>query len=261
MKLSVITICYNEKEIRRTCESIVNQSWQDFEWIVVDGGSTDGTLDILNEYKNRIDILISEKDNGIYNAMNKGIKLAKGEWLSFMNGGDTYYENSTLEKIFNNNDYQASVLYGNVMVKDKITTPPKVMNLRYIGKYSIPHQASFIKKELFDKYGLYNEEYRIVSDYEKFCIFYKNEEKFLNIPLCIANFDNNGVSCNPKYFNIVAQRKEEILNNIFSSEEIKKIKSYTKSKLVFNFIKSYFLFPWYTYKIYKLLIQQKTNKD
>ena len=100
MKLSVITICYNEKNIRKTCESIVGQSWQDFEWIVVDGGSTDGTLDVLNEYRDRIDVLISEPDNGIYNAMNKGIARARGEWLNFMNGGDAFCDKTVLEQVF-----------------------------------------------------------------------------------------------------------------------------------------------------------------
>ena len=97
-KLSIITICYNEPNIEKTCESIINQTWQDFEWIVIDGGSTDGTLEILNKYKTRINKLISEPDKGIYNALNKGIKFAKGEWLNFMNGGDRFCDNLVLEK-------------------------------------------------------------------------------------------------------------------------------------------------------------------
>lgn len=116
MKLSVITICYNEKNIRKTCESIVGQSWQDFEWIVVDGGSTDGTLDVLNEYRDRIDVLISEPDNGIYNAMNKGIARARGEWLNFMNGGDAFCDKTVLEQVFGGGSSRdgADVLYGDM---------------------------------------------------------------------------------------------------------------------------------------------------
>ena len=114
-KLSIITICYNIKdEIERTCKSIVGQTWQDFEWIVVDGGSTDGTLEVLKKYSDRIDILISEKDSGIYNAMNKGIKLANGEWLNFMNGGDNFASNDVLEKVFKNKNYEADILYGDM---------------------------------------------------------------------------------------------------------------------------------------------------
>ena len=90
VKLSVITVCYNEKEIERTCRSIAGQKCQNFEWIVIDGGSTDGTLEILQRYKGRIDKLVSEPDKGVFDAMNKGIKLAHGEWLNFMNGGDLF---------------------------------------------------------------------------------------------------------------------------------------------------------------------------
>ena len=114
MKLSVITICYNIKdEIERTCESIVSQTNQDFEWIVVDGVSTDGTVDILNKYKDKMTVYISEPDKGIYNAMNKGIKRAKGEYLNFMNGGDCFAASDIVEKFYHCPAYGADVVYGN----------------------------------------------------------------------------------------------------------------------------------------------------
>ena len=196
--LSIITICYNEKQIERTCKSIVSQTWQDFEWIVVDGGSTDGTLDILNKYKDRINILISEPDTGIYNAMNKGIKLASGTYLNFMNGGDAFYENTVLEKVFKDKTYTDDVLYGDYYgVSDNIEMPffsPSKIEPE-IWKYrTISHQSSFIKKEVFDKYGLYNENYRIASDFEKFVIFYKNGCSFKFLPLTISSFDLSGIS-------------------------------------------------------------------
>ena len=90
MQLSIVTVCYNEKDIGRTCESIVSQSCQDFEWIVVDGGSTDGSLEVIKHYKERIDILISEPDNGIYDAMNKGIRKSTGELIGIINSDDIY---------------------------------------------------------------------------------------------------------------------------------------------------------------------------
>ena len=95
--LTIITVCRNEPNIERTCESIVSQTWQDFEWIVVDGASTDGTLDILEKYKDRIDVFVSEPDTGIFNAMNKGIRLAHGEFLNFMNGGDEFAKIGTAD--------------------------------------------------------------------------------------------------------------------------------------------------------------------
>ena len=110
--LTIITVCFNIKdEIERTCQSIVNQTWQNFEWIVIDGGSTDGTVDILKKYSDRINILVSEPDKGIYNAMNKGIKLSHGEWLNFMNGGDRFTSNDVLKEVFSGKEYSADVLY------------------------------------------------------------------------------------------------------------------------------------------------------
>ena len=198
-KLSIITICYNIKdEIERTCESIINQTDQDFEWIVVDGGSTDGTIDILNKYKHRMDVFISEPDKGIYNAMNKGIKLSTGTYLNFMNGGDKFIQNDVLEKIFKNKDYDADILYGNMcrFKKKKIIKRiySKPINKKYFYNSCISHQSSFIKRDLFDKYGLYNENYRIVSDWEKWIVFAINNCKFQHLDLFVAIFDTNGIS-------------------------------------------------------------------
>ena len=204
--LSVITICYNEKQIERTCKSIVSQTWQDFEWIVVDGGSTDGTLDILNKYKDRIDILISEPDKGIYNAQNKGIKLAHGKYLNFMNGGDTFYNSTVLEKVFKGYEQTADVLYGKCCFKDDkvvhIYPYPSKIVINFWLEYTLSHQASFIKKELFEKYGLYDENYKIAADKEKFIVFFKNKCSFHCIPYVIATFDMGGISFRNKLLTI-----------------------------------------------------------
>ena len=148
--LSVITICYNEKQIERTCQSIVNQTWQDFEWIVVDGGSTDGTLDILNKYRNRINILISEPDEGIYDAQNKGIKLAHGQYLNFMNGGDAFYNSTVLEKVFKDKDQTADVLYGKYCTIDNqrllVLMHPKKFDSSYWLEHCLNHQSMHTDK-------------------------------------------------------------------------------------------------------------------
>ncbi|MBQ7633835.1 MAG: glycosyltransferase [Alphaproteobacteria bacterium] len=200
--LSIITICYNIKdEIEKTCQSIVNQTWQDFEWIVIDGGSTDGTVDILNKYRSRINVFISEKDKGVYNAMNKGIKLASGEWLSFMNGGDAYAANDVLEKVFKDKNYDADVLYGNVnkIYPDGHTEYSNYktkIDLSYFANDVINHQSSFIKRNLFDKFGLYDEKYKIAADWEKWIVFMKNGCKFQKIDVIVADFMYNGISSN-----------------------------------------------------------------
>ena len=197
--LSIITICYNIKDdIKRTCDSIVNQTWQDFEWIVVDGGSTDGTVEILKKYQNRINILISEPDKGIYNAMNKGIKLAHGEWLNFMNGGDSYTTNDVLQNVFKGKSYDADILYGYVCMchpngNNKICKYPSQISKLYFYNRIINHQASFIKRSLFTKYGLYNEAYRIVSDWEKWIVFADNHCRFEPLKIVVADFWYGGI--------------------------------------------------------------------
>lgn len=202
-KLSIITICYNEKQIEQTCQSIVNQTWQDFEWIVVDGGSTDGTLDVLNKYRDRIDILISEPDKGIYNAQNKGIKLAHGQYLNFMNGGDAFYNSTVLEKVFKDREQIADVLYGKYCIQDgkfiHINPVPMRVSSDYWLKHTLNHQSAFIKRELFDKYGLYDESYKIAADKEKFVLFFNKGHSFQYLPETIAIFDMGGINAKNRY--------------------------------------------------------------
>lgn len=222
--LSIITICYNEKQIERTCKSITEQTWQDFEWIVIDGGSTDGTLDILNKYKDRINILISEPDTGIYNAMNKGIKLATGTYLNFMNGGDAFYENTTLEKVFKDKKHTDDVLYGDCCgiyktIQRPYFCPSQIAPEMWLYR-TINHQSSFIKKALFYKYGLYNENYRISSDLEKFIIFYKNRCSFKYLSLTISFFDMAGIS-NTNQKRMAQERRQIEKELLFKKTEYK----------------------------------------
>ena len=170
VKLSVITVCYNEKEIERTCRSIAGQKCQNFEWIVIDGGSTDGTLEILQRYKGRIDKLVSEPDKGVFDAMNKGIKLAHGEWLNFMNGGDLFANDEVVGEFLRReaNADGAGVIYADFHVvyddgqRRLRTFDGQPLDKRFFYGDCIGHQASFIRRELFDKYGLYNDVHRIV---------------------------------------------------------------------------------------------------
>lgn len=256
MKLSIITICYNEKQIRRTCESIVQQTWQDFEWIVVDGGSTDGTLDILNEYKSRINLLISEKDNGVYNAMNKGIRLAKGEWLSFMNGGDSFYSSDVLQKSFGENfNSDAGILYGSTYTpeKDKFRKNPKKLDYFFFIGSNINHQSTFIKKSLFDKYGLYDENMKIAADFDKWCQFMCNGEKFQYLDFCVAANDLLGISSNPKYLEIQNIEHQTAIERNYTAKDLKKFrhKQRWSFKTFTKVIKAYILFPWYIFQIYQ----------
>ena len=194
MKLSIITVSYNIKdEIERTCESIVNQTWQDFEWIVIDGGSTDGTLEVLEKYKSRINILISEPDKGLYDGMNKGVLNSTGEYLNFMNSGDEYHDKDVLEDIFINNNFNHDIVYGGELKVFKDCYQIVNTEFDFTSKifwhlqYHLRHQTCFIKKELFNKYGLYDLQYRSASDFEAFM-------RFLYIHKCSSLYINRIVS-------------------------------------------------------------------
>src|SRR5438105_14705 len=119
-RISIITVVYNNvANIEVTILSILNQTYKNIEYIVIDGGSTDGTLDVIKKYKDKISFWVSEKDNGIYDAMNKGIKVATGEWINFINSGDSYFDNDVLEKIMEAEYFNATsidVIYGNTQI-------------------------------------------------------------------------------------------------------------------------------------------------
>ena len=202
MKLSVITICYNEKNIRKTCESIVGQSWQDFEWIVVDGGSTDGTLDVLNEYRDRIDVLISEPDNGIYNAMNKGIALASGDYLCFLNAGDCFHEDDTLQQMVHtiNGSELPDVLYGETAIVDqdrhflrmrRLSAPETLTWKSFKQGMLVCHQAFFARHTLVEPYNL---KYRFSADFDWCIRIMKKARTLHNTHLTIIDYLDEGMT-------------------------------------------------------------------
>lgn len=170
MKFSIITVNYNNKEgLRKTIESVINQTFRDFEYIVIDGGSTDGSVDILKEYDQHINYWVSEEDSGIYNAMNKGIAKAHGEYLNFMNSGDCFYSLDILERVAKyqydtdfivgrDYHYSAEKQQGHASV-----LPPRTTMIHFFVA-TLDHQSTFIKKELFNN-SPYNENHRLVSDW------------------------------------------------------------------------------------------------
>jgi len=210
-KVSIITVCYNEPNIVYTCESIVNQTWNDYEWIVIDGGSEAETIDLIKRYEDRIDVLISEPDSGVYNAMNKGIRLAQGEWIIFMNGGDQFYNVKVLEKVFEDNKYSGQILYGDEDRIDQygkryVYRLPVEVPAYFMCYQSFAHQAMFYKKELFEKYGGYDESYLISADSEKNTQFLVQKVKFEKINIIVSAHQLDGISINQDYKKIL--RKE-----------------------------------------------------
>lgn len=172
MKLSVITINYNDCDgLKKTIDSVVSQTFKDFEWIVIDGGSTDGSRDLIERFADCFAYWVSEPDTGVYNAMNKGIKVAKGEYIQFLNSGDWLYDETVLERVYSRNDKE-DIIFANKHVFYYQDGTTSVCEREY-GNYFTPfnlihqninHQSAFIKKELFEKYGYYDETYSIIAD-------------------------------------------------------------------------------------------------
>ncbi|MDP3111932.1 MAG: glycosyltransferase family 2 protein, partial [Thermodesulfovibrionales bacterium] len=170
-----ITICLNsEKFLEETILSVLNQSYKNIEYIIIDGGSTDGTLDIIKRYEDRIDYWVSEPDKGISDAFNKGILASKGDIIGFLNSQDYYFSNDVIQKIaglFNTNP-GAGIVYGKTYyVPVNSSEIVGVMGERFteerMRKRNImPHQSVFTKREVFDQFGLFRLEYKIVMDYE-----------------------------------------------------------------------------------------------
>jgi glycosyltransferase involved in cell wall biosynthesis len=199
--LSIITINFNNLEgLHRSMQSVFSQSYKAVEFIIIDGGSVDGSVDLIEKHTDKIDYWVSEPDNGIYNAMNKGITVAKGDYLFFLNSGDEFFADDVIEKCQPYFEEKNTCLTGNVVFFEgdqAISTKkhPEQMTFKYATSRIISHQATFIRREAFEKYGLYNEKNKIVSDSEFFFkLLALNGESYQYIDVNIAKFYFGGVS-------------------------------------------------------------------
>lgn len=205
MKLSIITINYNNaKGLRLTMESVVNQQYDDFEYIIVDGGSKDGSVEVIQTFtsNSRVKIhWVSEADNGIYHAMNKGIRMAKGEYLQFLNSGDILANNKVVDLFTKGIPADCQIYYGNMLKKlpaglyrDK-GLAGKHIRFRDMFIGTLNHSPSLINRKLFDKYGLYDETLKIVSDWKWFLeVICLHNVLPIYIDMDITIFDMNGIS-------------------------------------------------------------------
>jgi glycosyltransferase involved in cell wall biosynthesis len=185
MKVSIITVVFNnQKTISSAINSVLSQSHTDVEYIIIDGASTDGTLEIINQYRDKITLIISEKDNGIYDAMNKGIRIATGDIIGILNSDDLYNSNTILEMINNEflDDKNLKVLYGDLVYVDKNDISKIVRrwiscdyDTRFFERGNVPpHPSLFLKREVYNLVGLFNLEYKLASDYEFMLRVFKN---------------------------------------------------------------------------------------
>lgn len=222
IKLSIITINLNNKKgLEKTIQSILSQTYSNYEYIIIDGHSIDGSVDLIKDIEKNVNYWISEADDGIYQAMNKGIEQAKGEYFLFLNSGDELISDNILEEIFKETHLQ-DIIYGDIAYQDKsgtkiITSLPERLNLQYFYNASLWHQAAFIKRGLFEKYGGYNENNKLVSDWEFFLkriIIDKCSYKKIN--QVVTYYDMyNGLSI--KYSDLRIKEMKDIFVQLFPS--------------------------------------------
>lgn len=221
-RISIITVCLNNIEgLRITRDSISEQEFRDFEWIVIDGDSHDGSKEFLYSIQNEV-TFISEPDQGIYDAMNKGVNIAIGDYLIFLNAGDYFYNDYVLKKT---NDLNADLVIGWLNIikdenKSKNNNIKRVDNQdvrkKFLFHRSIPHQATFVRREVFEKYGLYDVSFKICGDHDFFAriILAGATLKYVCYP--IASFPLNGLSSELNGSEVFINEIRKIRKNNFS---------------------------------------------
>lgn len=197
--ISIITVNYNNLPgLKKTLDSIKIQTCKDFEWIVIDGGSTDGSKELLERNNESISYWVSEPDHGIYEAMNKGIKVAKGDYFQFLNSGDSLADKDIIKRFFERINTE-DVIYGNAIIVDREDNvvnrfhAPKLVRLSYFYSHALNHQATFFSKRCFANY-YYNENNRIASDLELFMYLLYNGFSFAKWNEYVVRFENSGLS-------------------------------------------------------------------
>ncbi len=220
MKLSIITVNLNNKAgLEATVTSVLSQTYTDFEYIIIDGGSTDGSVGVIDKQTKKLAYWVSESDSGVYNAMNKGIEKANGEYLLFLNSGDRLLEENTLltaSTYLNGSD----IVYGNLRyeLKDDFydTNYPDKLSLSYLYEHYLPHPATFIRHELFKKIGNYEEQYLICADW----VFFMKSlglygASYLHINQIITMYDTQGISAKEENQSIIKQERTQLLEEAF----------------------------------------------
>ena len=195
--ISIITVVFNgEKYLEETMQSVINQSYDNVEYIIIDGGSTDKTVDIIRRYEDQIDYWVSEADKGIYDAMNKGIDLVSGEWINFMNAGDKFYNDDVLKNIFDEPNFNSiNIIFGDHKVvyphKIRVVKGGNIVDLWQGSQFN--HQSAFISS-VFHKKNKYNILNRIGADFEFFYTAYKSKQRFKYIDIIVSSISSGGLS-------------------------------------------------------------------
>lgn len=219
MKISIITINYKNLDgLKKTVQSVLEQTHTQYEYIIIDGESKDGTLEYLEGQGDYIDYWVSEPDKGIYNAMNKGIAKATGDYLLFLNSGDylasTTILNEMREHLVSGEDF----VCGDLLL-DKEENPfrkkhPEKLTMTYLMRQTIGHPSTFIRYSTFERFGLYDESLKMVSDWKHFFVALAlNGASYKAVSTLVSIFDMHGISSNDKNSNMIAQEKQSVFNH------------------------------------------------
>ena len=230
--ISIITVVYNNEEFIEQCiQSVISQEYKNIEYIIIDGGSTDNTLKIIEKYKDKINTLISKKDNGIYDAFNKGIKVCKGKYVGFLNSDDYFYSSksvSLISSVFKKN--MVNVVFSNIQIIER----HKNYQIRSINSKNFnlfkfrlgiapPHPTFYCSKEMYSKVGLYSTNYGVSADYEMMLrILYTQKASYVHLNAITVIMRSGGISNRNIYtqikqnFEILkAAKKNNLYTNIF----------------------------------------------
>ena len=213
---SIITINLNNAAgLRQTMDSVLAQSFPDFEYLVIDGGSTDGSVELIEKYAAKITYWVSERDAGIFDAMNKGIAAATGKYCLFLNSGDYLYQADVLGQVAKIG-VSADVIYGDVIQSAegnmlRRVNSPDILTPFFLLTGAVAHPAQFIRRDLFFDYGFYSTEYRMSSDYAFIVkLFFKTKFEYRHLPIPVAVFDLSGLSNHPANVTLYYNERRKI---------------------------------------------------
>lgn len=219
MKISIITVVYNnDKTIRDAMQSVLGQTYKNIEYVIIDGGSKDNTVNLINEYKEKLGYFVSEKDSGLYDAMNKGILACTGDVIGILNSDDLYQDSHVIKDVMDqfDNDPELDILYGNLVYVKSDDTNKVVRNWKSKSYYKNffenanvpPHPSLFLKSEVYKSAGLFDLQYKLAADYELMLrIFKKHNFKSKHINKLIIKMRLGGAT-NQSISNIINQNKE-----------------------------------------------------
>ena len=231
MKLSIITINYNNKVgLQKTIDSVVCQTWHDFEWIVIDGGSTDGSKELIEQYQQHFAYWCSEPDKGVYNAMNKGIDHAHGDYVNFMNSGDAFHDGEVLESIFGKELY-GDILIGQVncvgkdLIVNRLDNGGCNIGWKRVNE-GFCHQGTFSRLKMLKVYP-FDENLKIASDWKFWCqTIMLDNYSIQDLDMIVTDYDMTGISSNTENDALQLKERELIKQSLFPPRILKELQDY-----------------------------------